>query len=285
MTSTTERVSPPLRLMRLGRTLHRLREERGLTGDQVCAKTGWSPSTLSRLERGKTAHVLPGDVHVLLNVYAAEKSVRDECISLAVSARVTPYWAEHKKALGGLVEYVALETEAESISSWQPQVIPGLLQTEEYARTVLEASQVEADGAMVRLRVRARIARQWILHCAEPAHLQAVVSEEALRREVGGRDIMRGQLDHLLAELELPNIEIRVLPRAVAVHPGMDGGFVLLTLPAMGETLYLEAGHDGILDQGPRASHFRRRYSAIQELAWEPGPSAAFIGRVREEMA
>ncbi|GAA3472967.1 hypothetical protein GCM10018965_075200 [Nonomuraea roseola] len=83
----------PLRLLRLGRVLLRLREERGLTGDQVCARTGWSPSTLSRLERGKTVHVLPGDIHVLLNIYAAEQSVRDECIKLAISARARPYWA------------------------------------------------------------------------------------------------------------------------------------------------------------------------------------------------
>lgn len=188
--TTTERISPPLRLLRLGRILLRLREGRGLTGDQVCAKTGWSPSTLSRLERGKTARLLPGDVHVLLNIYEAERSVRDECIQLALSARATPYWVEHKRALGDLLDYVAYETEAETIRSWQPQVIPGLLQTEAYAHTVLGAGRVDIDESLVRLRVRARIARQWIIHCAEPARLKAVISEEALRRQVGGKAIM-----------------------------------------------------------------------------------------------
>ncbi|WP_344897780.1 helix-turn-helix transcriptional regulator, partial [Nonomuraea antimicrobica] len=247
-TSALERISPPIRLLQLGQTLQRLREQAGLTGQQVKERTGITTSTLSRLERGQNRYATAGDVHMLLNVYGAEPGVRQECLLLVTSARVTPYWAEHRRGLGGLVEYVAYETEARLIGFWHPVLVPGLLQTEAYARAVLTAARFADEPALVPFKIRARLARQWILRCDDPALLHAIISEDALRQSIGGPQVMRDQLARLIEEARRPNVIVQVLPHEVGAHPGMTGGFVLLDLPRLGDALFVESGGGGIID-------------------------------------
>ncbi len=278
------RVSPPYRLRLLGVRLARLREARGLTGAQVAQQTGFTPSALSRLERGKNRYVTPGDVRLLLDLYDGDQKVREECLDLVASARVTPYWAPHRRALGELEEYVALETEAQQIRYWHPLLIPGLFQTEAYAHAVISADWFDHEPSLVRLKARARLARQWIVRCDDPVHVHAVIAEGVLRQHVGGPVVMREQLDRLVEEAARPNVTVQVLPREVGAHPGMAGGFVLLSMPWLGEALFIEAGGGGVLDRGPRVREYGRLLSRLQALALPGEESAAFIARVAEEI-
>ncbi|MEV0236792.1 helix-turn-helix transcriptional regulator [Nonomuraea sp. NPDC050786] len=264
--------------------LAQLREARHLTGAQVAQQTGVTQSALSRLERGKNSYVTPGDVRLLLDLYDANEDVREETLHLIASARLTPYWAPHRRALGALEEYVALETEAQHIRYWQPLLIPGLLQTEAYAHAVIAADRFDDDASLVRLKVRARLARQWIVFGDDPVQLHVVVAEDALRQRVGDPQVMRDQLDRLVREAGRPNVTIQVLPRAVGAHPGMAGGFVLLNLPWLGDALFIEAGAGGVVDRGPRVREYGRLLGRLQSMALPGEESAAFIAQVAEEI-
>ncbi|MEW1845908.1 helix-turn-helix transcriptional regulator [Nonomuraea angiospora] len=278
------RISPPVRRLQLGMLLSRLREERGLTGPQVAEQTGVTPSALSRLERGKNSYVTPGDVRLLLDLYDADEDVREESMDLIASARATPYWAPYRRALGELEEYVSLETEARHIRYWHPLLIPGLLQTEAYAREVIAADRFNDDASLVQLKVRARLARQWIVRCDDPVNVHVVIAESALWQPIGKPAVMRGQLDHLVQTAARPNITIQVLPRAAGAHPGMAGGFVLLTLPWLGDALFIEAGSGGVVDRGPRVREYGRLLSRLQAMALPGEESAAYIAHVAEEI-
>ncbi|MFI7131577.1 helix-turn-helix domain-containing protein [Nonomuraea sp. NPDC050153] len=280
------RISPPYRLSVLGMRLAQLREARHLTGAQVAQRTGVTPSALSRLERGKNSYVTPGDVRLLLDLYDGDDDVREECLELVADARLTPYWAPYRRALGELEEYVALETEARHIRYWHPLLIPGLLQTDAYAREVIAAERFDDDPSLVRLKVRARLARQWIVRCDhDPVHVHALLAEGVLRQNVGGPAVMREQLDRLVQEAGRPNVTVRVIPQAVGAHPGLAGGFVLLNLPWLGDTLFIEAGGGGVVDRGPRVQEYGRLLSRLQAMALPDKESAALIAHVAEEIS
>ncbi|WP_162795845.1 helix-turn-helix domain-containing protein [Nonomuraea lactucae] len=280
-TSVPERISPPIRLLQLGQTLQGLREQAGLTGQQVAERTGITSSALSRLERGQNRYATAGDVHTLLNLYGAEPDRRQECLRLVTTARITPYWAEHRRGLGGLVEYVAYETEAELIRYWHPVLVPGLLQTEEYAWAVLTALRFDDDPSVVALKVRARLARQWITRCPTPAQVHAIVAEGALRQPIGGPEVLRGQLDRLAQEALMPHITVQVLPNSVGAHPGMSGGFVLLSLPSMGDALFVESGGGGIIDRDEqRVEDSGRVFGRLSDMALSPDESAQLISDI-----
>ncbi|MFI9553663.1 helix-turn-helix domain-containing protein [Nonomuraea endophytica] len=275
------RISPPLRLLQLGRTLTALRAASGLTCQQVATRLEWSASKVSRLERGANNYATAGDVQRLLDVYNVEDpDIRDDCLRLLRTAHITPPWAEHKRGLGGLVEYVALETEAQTIRHWHPLLIPGQLQTEAYARAVISAGMVEKDETMLTLRVRARLARQWITKCEDPVHVYALIGEQVLQQRIGGTAVMSEQLDRLVSDSRRPNIDIRVIPQEAAV--GLSSGFVLLSLLNLGEVLFIEAGTAGIIDQGPRVGEFERRFDYFRSLALPPDESVALIMNVRK---
>jgi transcriptional regulator with XRE-family HTH domain len=274
------RISPPLRLLQLGRTLTGLRDAAGLTCSQVATRLKWSPSKVSRLERGANSYATAGDINRLLDLYEVDNSaVRSVCQDLLRTGRITPPWEKHKRGLGGLVEYVMWETEASLIQHWHPLLIPGQLQTEAYARAVITAGMPEPDEALLMLKVRARIARQWITSCDDPLHVHALIGEQALHQRVGGPEVMVQQLDKLVLDTGRPNITIQIVPQEAGV--GLASGFVLLALPGFGEALFIEAGTGGIIDQGPRVAEFKRRFCYFHELALPADESADLIMRIR----
>ncbi|WP_336214731.1 helix-turn-helix domain-containing protein [Nonomuraea sp. LPB2021202275-12-8] len=274
------RISPPLRLLMLGRKLTALRDAAGLTCNQVASRLDWSPSKVSRLERGLNAYATPGELTRLLALYDVDASVRAECQDLLRAGRITPPWEEHKRGLGALVDYVVWETEASLIRHWHPLLIPGQLQTEAYARAVIAAGMLEPDEALLAMKVRARLARQWITYCDNPVHLHALIGEQALRQQVGGPATMAAQLDKLVLDTNRPNIMIQIIPQERAV--GLSSGFVMLTLPNLGEVLFLEAGTAGIIDQGPRVVEFKKRFGYFLDRALPADLSAGLIMDIRK---
>ncbi|WP_177241226.1 helix-turn-helix domain-containing protein [Nonomuraea wenchangensis] len=277
------RVSPPYRLRLLGMELARLRAARGMTGAQVAHVAGVTPSALSRLERGRNTYVTAGDVRRLLDCYQASTQDETTCLRLVAEGRGTPYWEPYERAgaLSEPVEYVALETEAREVRYWHPLMVPTLLQTFAYAQELLAAQHT--DPAMVQLRARARMARQWIIRCGDPARLRVIVGEDALRLPVGETAVMRGQLVRLLDDAALPHVSVRVLPRSVGAHPGMAGGFVLLTLPPLGDVLFVESGGGLLVEDGPGVAACSAVFGQLDDLALSEKESAALMLRVLRE--
>ena len=138
--------------------------------------------------------------------------------------------------------YVDLESAASLIRTYEGQFVPGLLQTDGYMRAVVRGAHLEDSGEEVGRRVRLRMARQTLLTREQPPRLWAVVDEAALRRPVGGRDVMRGQLERLVEATKLPNVTLQVLPFDSGAHPAMVGSFSVLRFPdqELPDVVYLE---------------------------------------------
>jgi transcriptional regulator with XRE-family HTH domain len=223
--------SPTIRL-RLAAELHQLRERAALTGDQVAERLGWSPSKVSRIENARSK-VTISDTKKLLALYHVEGKYRDELTALAREASRKGWWEAYAGELpSGLVELIGMEAEAESLWDWAPQLIPGLLQTEEYARSVIAGWQKFAriTPSAIDSRVAARLARQRRLDDDAPLRVRAVMDESALYRRFGASSVMRSQLQHLIAISQNSNITIRILPFG-GNHPVGTGSFVYLKFP------------------------------------------------------
>ena len=212
--------SPTVRRRRLAAELRRLRGEAGLTGDEVAADLGWSPSKVSRYELARTG-LKPGDVAKLLDRYGVDPARQRELLALAKEATEKGWWEAYSDVLPE--EYAALiglEAEARAFSTWSIEVIPGLLQTEGYARQVNTGYQIVArvpPGEMER-RVQARLKRQQLLTREPPLELSVVLDESALLRQLADRPVMRQQLERLVEVGQLPNVSLRVFPGPPVSH-------------------------------------------------------------------
>lgn len=219
---------PTVRGRRLMRELRRLREDKGLTLQDVADRTGWSRARVSRIETG---HTRPqhGDVADLLDIYGVPSPGRDALITLAREGRQRGWWTAYADVFTG--SYVALEDEAAEIRTWDAQLIHGLLQTEDYARAVIEAGRMLPDSTHVERRVAARKARQALLDRPDPPRLHAIFDEAVISRPIGGPRTMADQLGRLAAAAERPNISIQILPYEAGAHAGLDGRFTILSYP------------------------------------------------------
>ena len=203
---------PTVRRRRLAAELRLLRDRR--TGDEVAAALGWSPSKVSRYELGRTTPRLH-EVEALLDYYKVAEGKRAQLLALTREATQRGWWEDYADALPhGYMVFISLEAEASSIAQWQTEVIPGILQTEEYARSVhlgVQRVQLVPPGVIER-RVKVRMIRQEALTRKDPLGLSVVIDEAVLRRRIGDRSVMRAQLEYLAQAAELPNVTLRIMP-------------------------------------------------------------------------
>jgi transcriptional regulator with XRE-family HTH domain len=208
--------SSALRQQRLAGELRRLRRRlrvTGLTGKQVATQLGWSEAKLSRIENG-LARVKSSDLEELMDLYEVEGPHRAELKALAEESRQTdPLEALGGDLPGGYARIVEAEREAEMMQTWEPQVVPGLLQTEDYTRDLLQLwpAKFAMPAAAIERRVQSRLIRQSVLTRTYPPELVFVIDESVLRRGFAIPSVMRKQLAHLVEVSEHPNIELRVL--------------------------------------------------------------------------
>jgi len=205
--------SPTVRRRRLAAELRRLRGNR--TGTAVARALGWSAAKVSRYELGQGSFPIE-EIEKLLNYYRVDEPRRTQLLDLAAEANERAWWYDYAAALSPqYMEYIGLEAEAATALVWQVEAVPGLLQTEEYARAIHTAHQqvVRSPPGVFERRVRVRMIRQQVLTTREPPlELSAVLDESVLLRKVGDREVMHSQLLHLAEMAELPNIELRILP-------------------------------------------------------------------------
>jgi transcriptional regulator with XRE-family HTH domain len=227
----------------LGSQLRKLREAKGISRDDAGYRIRASGSKISRLELGRVSFK-ERDVTDLLDLYGVTDPVeREALVSLAREANSPAWWQKYSDVVPDWFQiYVGLEEAAELIRVYEVQFVPGLLQTEEYARAVVHQGQPGAPPEEVDRRVALRMRRQQLLTRLNAPRLWAVVDEAALRRPLGGKEVMRGQIEHLMSTAKEPNITLQVLPFGFGGHAAEGGAFTVMRFPEadMADIVYIE---------------------------------------------
>jgi transcriptional regulator with XRE-family HTH domain len=205
--------SSAARQRRLASELRRLRRRARLTGKEVSTRQGWSEAKLSRIETGQ-ARVKIEDLEGFLDLYGVSGSQRDELVALAQESRQADPLVEFEDAPPGVAAILEAESEAESMWNWEPQVVPGLLQTEDYTRSLLELwpAIFARPAAEMERRVKVGQLRKRALTRTPSLELSVVIDESVLLRQFATAAIMRAQLIYMAEVSDLPNIELRILP-------------------------------------------------------------------------
>ncbi|GAA2114438.1 helix-turn-helix domain-containing protein [Actinomadura alba] len=274
---------PTVRGRRLVRELRRLREEKGLTLQDVADQTGWSRATVSRLETGQT-RPRHGDVADLLGFYGVSEPEREALVTLAKQAGTRGWWTAYVDVFTG--SYVALEDEASGIRTWDAQLIHGLLQTEDYARAVITAGRMLPTQRDVDRRIDARKTRQELLDRLDAPRLHAIFDEAVIRRPIGGPSVMNAQLLALADAARRRNVTIQILPYAAGAHAGLDGRFTILSYAddADPDIAYVEGTMgDVYLEQEAETDQHRKRFEEITALSLTPAESLSLIIEAAKE--
>jgi transcriptional regulator with XRE-family HTH domain len=281
-----ERRSPSVRARQLAAELRRLREEVELTGEEAASRLSWSPSKVSRIETGRTA-VTISDLRRMLNLYQVSGARRDRLTELGRTAQQRGWWDAYADTLrSGYSTLIALEGDAESERHWAPIIVPGLLQTENYAQVITRATMLITPPGEIARIATARMTRQRVLTREDPLQLITVLDEAALRRQVGGPEVMREQLLHLGEMAKRPNITIQVLPLSSGPHLAINGVFTLLLFPEAASTgvVFLEnMTSDLFIEREDEVYRYGLAFDRLRELAFDPESSASFITGLADE--
>ncbi|MFD6278844.1 helix-turn-helix domain-containing protein [Streptomyces sp. NPDC060209] len=275
-------VNPTVRRRRLGQELRRLREIKGMTAEEVAERLLVSQSKISRLENGRRS-ISQRDVRDLCGVYEVEDHrVVDSLMQMAKDSRQQGWW----HAFGDIPYsvYIGLETDAESLRVYEPQVVPGLLQTRGYAEALINGALPEAPPSDIEKRVNVRARRQDRVNAPEhPLRLWAVIDESALRRLVGGKQVMIEQLEHLIEQSQLPHVTVQVLPFDMGAHPGINGQYAVLEFPdaADSSVVYIEGvTSDLYLEKANDVQRYSVMYEHLRAQALNVDQTRQFIGDI-----
>jgi hypothetical protein len=234
-----------------------------------------SASKISRLETGQIGSS-PHDVREILTLYQVGDPALSELIEVAKETRLRGWWQQQNGALTSA--YVAFEQAASDIRSYEAQCVPGLLQTEEYARNLIRWGG--ESNEVIESRIRLRMARRSLLTQEDPVRFWCVIDEGALLRPVGSPHVMREQLAHLATMSTVDNVTLQVLPLAVGAHPGMDGSFVVLGFPHESDpdTVYVTMATGGVFQEKPdELSRYTGIFARLTELALGCDESTALL--------
>ncbi|MFI6452428.1 helix-turn-helix domain-containing protein [Streptosporangium amethystogenes] len=214
-----------VRLRRLSRELRTLRATTGLTTEAAAEQLGWSRSKLNRFETGKIAPA-PEDVAAICHLYCVDQATADAAVQLAREVTRRGWWTAYSDVFTG--SYIEFEAEATVVRKWEPLVVPGLLQSEDYAREIIRATWPNLTSTELDRRVDARMARKINLLGSKTSVLHVLMDEGALNRPIGTPEIMADQLGDILRIMDWPNITVQVLPLANGAHTGLEGAFSVL---------------------------------------------------------
>lgn len=275
------RPSPPTLRRQLGAELRRLRANR--TVADVATQLGWSESKLSRIETAHTG-IRPKDLDRLLEIYETPDDARSRIRALATQSRQRAWWEAYGDVLPDAYEtLIGFEAEATGIFTYEAQIVPGLLQTAEYASAVIAADGVYEDDEVHGQRVAVRMARQAVLTRDPPPKLSVILDEAVLRRQVGGPDVMRRQLTRLVEANEQDMITVQVLPFAVGAHRALAGSFIILEFAGGTDhpLVYSEGMTGGVFRSRPEELRsYWMSFEALRAVALSPRKSVDFIDKV-----
>jgi transcriptional regulator with XRE-family HTH domain len=291
--ATTETTGSTVPRRQLGRYLRDLRNRQRITVKAAAEEMEWSETKIWRVETGQTS-LRSHDVALMCSLYAAPPDITEALIGLAKETKARGWWHAYGDVIPENFDlYLGLEEAASSLSWYEAELVPGLLQTEGYARAVISADKPDTDPAEIDRRVQLRIERQALIRRkAAPLALRVVLNESIIRRPVGGREVMAEQLDALAAAADLANVKLRVVPFTAGLHYGvMSGPFVLLRFPANGNgrdseppTVYVDGfTGDLYLDKPAEVEHYSDAFETIWAAAASEGSSARLIRQAADD--
>ena len=279
---------PTLRAQWLGQQLRALRESAGMTLRQAGEYLQRDPSMVSRFETAEYP-IRRGDVLALLDLYrVSEERTRDGLLQLSDDVWRKGWWDEYTSTLDRrYIDVVWLQSRAERLRTYSAMLVPGLLQTREYAETLIRNSaSAETPEETIEKGIELRMTRQQILRGDEPVSLGAAVDESALHRVIGGPKVMHDQLIRLLEAAEQPNVEVRILPLQRGQHAGLDGPFWLYEMPDPYPDVACVDYLTGAvyIEDDTAVDRFRQAYAQLSAMALNGKESAALIAAVAKEL-
>ena len=259
--------------------LRQLRTDRGLTVEDVTERLLFSATKLSRLETGRSG-ASPRDMRDLCDLYqVTDPAERERLMTLAREGKQRAWWQDYALPYE---TYVGLEAEATSISNYDSDVVPGQFQTEGYARAIFRAAEPPLDTTAIDQRVEARLKRQALL-AEDGPRFRGIIDEGALHRPVGGRAVMRAQLERIIEIAARPRVTFQIIPLDVGAHPGMDGNFSLLEFEGatINDVVYVEGPVGNLYLEGPaNLEKYRQMFARLASIALSPDDSAALVARI-----
>ncbi len=282
--------SSVLRQQRLAGELRRLRKRARLTGKEVATRLGWSEAKLSRIENG-LARVKSADLDEFMDLYEVSVPDRSDLRALAEESRQTDPLEELEGGVPeGYARIIDAEREAEAIQTWEPQIVPGLLQTEGYTRALLQplAAILAMPTAAIERRVESRLLRQRVLTRTPPLELFFAIDESVLIRGFASPSVMRDQLTQLAEVSENPNIELRILPLSTKQVIG-TGAFVYFRYPrihgvSLPDAVALEHLEGTVFIESEQdVNAYRVVFGALRENSLSPDASRDMLGRAARE--
>jgi transcriptional regulator with XRE-family HTH domain len=279
----------------LGRYLRELRNRNGLTIKRAATALEWSEVKIWRIETGQVA-MRSLDVQGMCQFYGADAQLTQALMGLAKETKARGWWNAYGDVIPeGFDVYIGLEEATAQIDWYESDLVPGLLQTEDYARTLIRAYRSDVADEEIDRRVQVRVARQRLLSRATaPPRLRIVLDETVLRRPVGGPVIMAAQLRHIAEACELPSVSLRVVPFSAGFHQGVQSGaFEILRFPSNGEghdseppTVFVDGFMgDLYLDKPAQVDHHAAAFADIWAAALEERISQTIIHQAAKELA
>lgn len=281
-------VGPTVRRRRLGSELRRLRESQSLKLEEVAEQVGLAPSTLSRIETGK-ASTRTAYLNSMLALYGVDDpSQRQVLLDMAREGHRKGWWALWDGVLPtGFSIYVGLEAEAASLRVYEPQVVHGLLQTQDYARAVMTTVRRRQTADEIERLVSLRMQRQEVLFRADPLDLWVILDEAVLRRLTGPSEVMRAQLEYLHEAAQRPNVTLQVLSFGSGLHPGLGGSFTIIEFPERSDpdVVYTEGvtGQAYIEERDRDVRARSEAFDLLRATALPPADSARLIKALSEK--
>ncbi|WP_406317912.1 helix-turn-helix domain-containing protein [Streptosporangium sp. NBC_01639] len=272
--------SPTVRRRRLASELRRLRIEHGLSMQEVADRMDLTAASVSRIETGRRG-IRPRDLRAFLDMYEVPEADREALLALSKEARQRGWWQNYGDVLPG--EYatlIGLEAEATSIRTYQQTLVPGLLQTAEYAQTVIAASRPGDAPEEVERRVAVRMERQKRLTEGDCLELSVILGEGVVHQHVGTAQITTDQLQHLTEISRRPNIMVQILPYRAGAHPAMTGSFTLVGFPAPSDmdVIYLENMSSGLyLEDATNIRRYISVFDYLRAAALSPADTTAML--------
>jgi transcriptional regulator with XRE-family HTH domain len=279
---------PTVRRRRLGSELRRLREAHSLKLEEAAERLGLAPSTLSRIETGK-APTRSAYLATMLEMYGVtDPGQRQVLADMAREGHLKGWWAVYDDVLPtGFGIYVGLEAEAAALRAFENQVVHGLLQTQEYADAITAAVRRRLAQDEIARLVKLRLQRQAVLSRENPLELWLILAEEVIRRPVGGPDVMRRQLEHLLAASQLPNVTLQILPLSTGAHPALTGPYCIIQFPERSDpdVVYTEgvAGH-AYLEKDADVRSCAEAFDLLRAAALSPAGTVEAIAAAAGEI-
>ncbi|GHB28831.1 transcriptional regulator [Streptomyces umbrinus] len=284
------KAAPTVLQIVLGRRLAMLRDAASLSAQDAAKQLRIAVSTITRMERAETP-LKYAYVKTLLEIYGVGQAEISEFLGLIDKASIPGWWQSFRDALPGWFGvHVSLETSATHIRTYESQVIPGLLQTEDYARAVLSVGLPRPSNDVVERRVSLRTKRQDLLSRVEPRppQLWVVMDETCLRKRVGDRRVMADQIDHLLQIAELQNVTMQVCPFEAGLHPGSFGPFTIFRfdIPEMADVVCTDSlSRAHYSEDGEEVALYRQAFDQMSTYALPIGRTKQFLADVRKELS